>query len=127
MAFNMFASAGILQGIMARALQGNGVRGAEASGNRKRARHWPKKPGDKSSACSPATKQSPTKDTSWISTTPPRSRICKSASAPSWTSTSIPNEDVFHNEVEANRAKGNPWVADRNHGQLKDKARAAGL
>jgi acyl-CoA dehydrogenase len=38
-----------------------------------------------------------------------------------------PNEDVFHNEVEANRAKGNPWVPTVIMEQLKDKARAAGL
>jgi acyl-CoA dehydrogenase len=38
-----------------------------------------------------------------------------------------PNEDVFHNEVEANRAKGNPWVPTVVIEQLKDKARAAGL
>ena len=38
-----------------------------------------------------------------------------------------PNEDVFHAEVEANRAKGNPWVPTVVMEQLKDKARAAGL
>ena len=38
-----------------------------------------------------------------------------------------PNEAVFHNEVEANRAKGNPWVPTVIMEQLKDKARAAGL
>ena len=38
-----------------------------------------------------------------------------------------PNEDVFHNEVEANRAKGNPWVPTVIMEQLKEKARAAGL
>ena len=38
-----------------------------------------------------------------------------------------PNEDVFHQEVEANRAKGNPWVPTVVMEQLKEKARAAGL
>ncbi|TRZ98777.1 MAG: acyl-CoA dehydrogenase [Rhodocyclaceae bacterium] len=38
-----------------------------------------------------------------------------------------PNEDVFHNEVETNRARGNPWVPTVIMEQLKDKARAAGL
>ena len=38
-----------------------------------------------------------------------------------------PNEDVFHAEVEANRARGNPWVPTVIMEQLKDKARAAGL
>ncbi len=38
-----------------------------------------------------------------------------------------PNEDAFHAEVEANRAKGNPWVPTKIMEQLKDKARAAGL
>jgi acyl-CoA dehydrogenase len=38
-----------------------------------------------------------------------------------------PNEDAFHNEVEANRAKGNPWVPTKFMEELKDKARAAGL
>ncbi|MCX7165220.1 MAG: acyl-CoA dehydrogenase family protein, partial [Rhodocyclales bacterium] len=38
-----------------------------------------------------------------------------------------PNEDVFHHEVEGNRAKGNPWVPTVIMEQLKEKARAAGL
>ena len=38
-----------------------------------------------------------------------------------------PNEDVFHSEVEANRARGNPWVPTVVMEQLKEKARAAGL
>jgi len=38
-----------------------------------------------------------------------------------------PNEGRFHDEVEANRAKGNPWVPSRLIGELKPKARAAGL
>ena len=38
-----------------------------------------------------------------------------------------PNEDAFHQEVEANRAKGNPWVPTKIMEELKDKARAAGL
>jgi len=38
-----------------------------------------------------------------------------------------PNEEVFHAEVEANRARGNPWVPTVVMEQLKDKARAAGL
>ena len=38
-----------------------------------------------------------------------------------------PNEDVFHNEVAANRAKGNPWLPTMIMDQLKEKARAAGL
>ena len=38
-----------------------------------------------------------------------------------------PNEDAFHNEVEANRARGNPWVPTKIMEELKDKARAAGL
>ena len=38
-----------------------------------------------------------------------------------------PNEDVFHDEIEANRAKGNPWVPTVTMEQLKEKARAAGL
>ena len=36
-----------------------------------------------------------------------------------------PNEHVFHDEVEANRAKGNPWVPTVIMEQLKEKARAA--
>ncbi|HEX2530700.1 MAG TPA: acyl-CoA dehydrogenase [Burkholderiaceae bacterium] len=38
-----------------------------------------------------------------------------------------PNEAAFHAEVEANRAKGNPWVPTNIVEQLKEKARAAGL
>ena len=38
-----------------------------------------------------------------------------------------PSEDAFHAEVEANRAKGNPWVPTVIMEQLKEKARAAGL
>jgi acyl-CoA dehydrogenase len=38
-----------------------------------------------------------------------------------------PNEDAFHAEVEANRARGNPWVPTVIMEQLKEKARAAGL
>jgi acyl-CoA dehydrogenase len=38
-----------------------------------------------------------------------------------------PNEDVFDEEVAANRAAGNPWVPTAVMEQLKDKARAAGL
>ena len=38
-----------------------------------------------------------------------------------------PNEDVFHNEVETNRARGNPWVPTVIIEQLKEQARAAGL
>jgi acyl-CoA dehydrogenase len=38
-----------------------------------------------------------------------------------------PNEHVFHQEVEANRAKGNAWVPTKIIEQLKPKARAAGL
>ena len=37
------------------------------------------------------------------------------------------SEDAFHAEVEANRAKGNPWVPTVIMEQLKEKARAAGL
>ena len=38
-----------------------------------------------------------------------------------------PNEKAFHAEIEANRAKGNPWVPTKIMEELKDKARAAGL
>jgi len=38
-----------------------------------------------------------------------------------------PNERRFHEEVEANRAKGNPWVPTRLVEELKPKARAEGL
>ena len=38
-----------------------------------------------------------------------------------------PNERRFHEEVEANRAKGNPWVPTRLIEELKPKARAEGL
>jgi len=38
-----------------------------------------------------------------------------------------PNEHAFHAEVEANRAKGNPWVPTKIVEELKEKARAAGL
>ena len=38
-----------------------------------------------------------------------------------------PNEDAFHAEVEANRAKGNPWVPTVIMEELKKRARAAGL
>ncbi len=37
------------------------------------------------------------------------------------------NERRFHEEVEANRAKGNPWVPTRLIEELKPKARAGGL
>jgi acyl-CoA dehydrogenase len=38
-----------------------------------------------------------------------------------------PNERRFHEEVEANRAKGNPWVPSRLIAELKPKARAEEL
>src|SRR5580765_5177191 len=38
-----------------------------------------------------------------------------------------PNEVRFHEEVEANRAKGNPWVPTKLIEELKPKARAEGL
>ncbi|CAD6506696.1 (R)-benzylsuccinyl-CoA dehydrogenase [Paraburkholderia hiiakae] len=38
-----------------------------------------------------------------------------------------PNETVFHEEVERNRANGNPWVPTQIVEHLKEKARAAGL
>jgi acyl-CoA dehydrogenase len=38
-----------------------------------------------------------------------------------------PNERRYHDEVEANRAKGDPWVPTRVIEELKPKARAAGL
>ncbi len=38
-----------------------------------------------------------------------------------------PNEGRFHDEVEANRAKGDPWLPTRLIEDLKPKARAAGL
>jgi acyl-CoA dehydrogenase len=38
-----------------------------------------------------------------------------------------PNEGRFHGEVEANRAKGNPWVPTKLIEELKPKARAEGL
>src|ERR1700693_3624006 len=38
-----------------------------------------------------------------------------------------PNETCFHEEVEANRAKGNPWGPTRLIEELKPKARAEGL
>jgi len=38
-----------------------------------------------------------------------------------------PNERRFRDEVEANRAKGNPWVPTRLIEELKPKARAEGL
>ena len=38
-----------------------------------------------------------------------------------------PNEQAFHDEVEANRAKGNPWVPTKIVEELKEKARAEGL
>jgi acyl-CoA dehydrogenase len=38
-----------------------------------------------------------------------------------------PNERRFHDEVEANRAKGNPWVPTRLIEELKPKARGQGL
>src|SRR6266446_514004 len=38
-----------------------------------------------------------------------------------------PNERRFHDEVEANRARGDPWVPSKLIGELKPKARAEGL
>ena len=38
-----------------------------------------------------------------------------------------PNERRFHEEIEANRAKGNPWVPSRLIEELKPKTRAQGL
>jgi acyl-CoA dehydrogenase len=38
-----------------------------------------------------------------------------------------PSEAIFHAEVEANRAKGNPWVPTKIMEELKERAKAAGL
>jgi acyl-CoA dehydrogenase len=38
-----------------------------------------------------------------------------------------PNEKAFHDEIEANRARGNAWVPTRIMEDMKEKARAAGL
>ncbi|WP_119157150.1 acyl-CoA dehydrogenase family protein [Caldimonas tepidiphila] len=38
-----------------------------------------------------------------------------------------PNEATYHDEVEANRAAGNPWVPTRVMERLKEKAREQGL
>jgi acyl-CoA dehydrogenase len=38
-----------------------------------------------------------------------------------------PNEARFHDEVEENRRKGNPWVPTKVMEELKEKGRAAGL
>ena len=38
-----------------------------------------------------------------------------------------PNEHRFREEVDANRAKGNPWIPTRLVEELKVEARAAGL
>jgi acyl-CoA dehydrogenase len=38
-----------------------------------------------------------------------------------------PNEARFHDEVEKNRAQGNPWIPTKIMEELKDKGRAAGL
>ena len=38
-----------------------------------------------------------------------------------------PNEARFHDEIEANRARGNPWVPTLVMEELKAKARTAGL
>jgi len=38
-----------------------------------------------------------------------------------------PNEQRYHDEIEANRAKGNPWVPTQVIEELKPKAKAAGL
>src|SRR5438045_8479421 len=38
-----------------------------------------------------------------------------------------PNERRFRDEVEANRAKGDPWVPTKLIDELKPKARAEGL
>jgi len=38
-----------------------------------------------------------------------------------------PNERRFHDEVEANRARGNPWVPTKLIEELKPRARAEGL
>lgn len=38
-----------------------------------------------------------------------------------------PNENVFHEEVATNRAKGNAWIPTKIVEELKPKARAAGL
>ena len=38
-----------------------------------------------------------------------------------------PREHEYHAEVEANRAKGNPWIPTKVVEELKTKARAAGL
>jgi acyl-CoA dehydrogenase len=38
-----------------------------------------------------------------------------------------PNESVYHHEIEANRAKGNPWKPTKIMEQMKKEARKAGL
>ncbi|MDR2991029.1 MAG: acyl-CoA dehydrogenase family protein [Burkholderiaceae bacterium] len=38
-----------------------------------------------------------------------------------------PNENLFYQEIAANRAKGNPWIPTKIVEELKPKARAAGL
>jgi hypothetical protein len=125
MAYNMFRIAGILQGIMARALQGN-ASSADAVDAGKRARPMAEEgwaPGRKDTRRALSTTRG---DGHGFRLLPQGQRPARSAS-PSWTSTSIRTRPCTTKRSADNRAAGNPWVPTVDHGAQGRRRSAAGL
>ena len=131
MAYNMFRMAGILQGVLARALAGNAASAqaleagpARAADGRARVEAGRTGPLREQRRPAEANRRSYiAKGWRWISTTRRRSYSCRLASRHSWTSSSIRTSSAITREV----ADGDRWQPTRLVEELKAKAKAAGL